>query len=146
MMPQWEPFLGTTLNRLRNEMDQLFGRFGALEGGPGLAHAFPPVNVWEDGEKVYAEAELPGMKEDDLEIYVAEGNQLTIRGERKPFEGPKGTWHRQERGFGKFSRVITLPAAIDADKVEAQFEQGVLLLTLPKSEVARPRRISVKAE
>src|SRR5207237_9718960 len=109
MMPQWEPFLGTTLNRLRNEMDQLFGRFGALEGGPGLAQAFPPVNVWEDGEKVYAEAELPGMKETDREIYVAEGNQLTICEERKSFEAPTGTWHSQERGFGTFSHIITLP-------------------------------------
>jgi len=147
MLTRWDPFVGGTLNRLHNEMNQLFDRFGmASENGRAPEFAFPPVNVWEDNENVYAEAELPGMKQDELEIYVSEGNQLTLRGERKPCEQQKGVWHRQERGFGKFGRVITLPAVIDANNVEARFEQGVLFLTLPKSPAAKPRKITVKGE
>jgi len=147
MLTRWDPFVGGTLNRLHNEMNQLFDRFGmANDNGRGREYAYPAANVWEDNENVYAEAELPGMKQDDLEVYVSEGNQLTLRGERKPCAQQKGVWHRQERGFGKFGRVITLPAVIDADKVEAHFEQGVLFLTMPKSPAAKPRKITVKAE
>jgi len=111
---------------------------------PGLAGSFPPVNVWEDQEKLYVEAELPGLNQDNLEILV-EGDQLTVRGERKPATD-EGRWHRQERAFGRFQRTLTLPVAVDADKVEARLEQGVLTLTLPKSEAAKPRKIAVKAE
>jgi len=82
---------------------------------------------------------------DHLEIYVAEGTQSTIQGERRQRELEKGVWHRPERGFGQFSRTILLPVNVDADKVEARFEQGVLFVTLPQSEAAKPRRISVKA-
>src|SRR5437660_5575069 len=147
MLTRWDPFAGGTLNRLHNEMNQLFDRFGmAIDNGRAREYAYPAVNVWEDNENVYAEAELPGMKLDDLEIYVSEGNHLTIRGERKPCEQQKGVWHRQERGFGKFVRAITLPAVIDADNVEARFDQGVLFLTMPKSLAAKPRKITVKAE
>jgi HSP20 family protein len=101
------------------------------------------VNVWADSDKVYAEAELPGMQLEDLEIYVTDENQLTIQGERRQLELDKGVWYGQERGFGQFSRTIMLPVKVDADKVEARFEHGVLLVTLPKNEAARPRRISV---
>jgi len=86
------------------------------------------------------------MKLDQLEIYVREGNQLSIQGERQPCAPEKGVWHRQERGFGKFNRAIELPVAVDADKVEARFEHGVLHVKLPKSESAKPRRILVKGE
>jgi HSP20 family protein len=111
---------------------------------PGLAGSFPPVNVREDQDQFYVEAELPGLNHDDLEILV-EGDQLTIRGERKPV-ADEGRWHRQERAFGRFQRTFTLPVAVDADKVEARLDQGVLTLTLPKSEAAKPRKIAVKAE
>jgi len=143
---RWEPFtdLWGELGRFRNQMDQLLGQ--VQQHVPGLSTAFPPVNVWQDTDNVYVEAELPGMKLDDLEIYVVEGNQLALRGERKPFTADKGVWHRQERGFGKFARTIPLPVPVDLDKVEARFENGVLHVALPKSEAAKPRRITVKAE
>jgi HSP20 family protein len=83
------------------------------------------------------------MQLDRLEIYVTEGNQLTIQGERRQRDLDKGLWYGQERGFGQFSRTVVLPVTVDADKVEAGFEHGVLLVTLPKSEAAKPRRISV---
>jgi HSP20 family protein len=104
---------------------------------------FPALNVWEDGDRFYAEAEVPGVKMDDMEIY-ASGNELTVRGQRKPLEDNEVTYHRQERGGGEFSRVITLPAEVNADKVEATLKNGVLTVMLPKAEAARMRKIQVK--
>jgi HSP20 family protein len=110
------------------------------------AAGFPALNVWEDGEKVHVEAELPGLDLKDVEIYVSGGNQLTIKGERKSNLPEKGVWHRQERTFGAFNRSLTLPFPVDADKVEARLENGVLHIQLTKHESARPRKIPVKAE
>jgi len=139
---RWEPW--AEMHRLSREMDRLFGHgsngMGRLFGGG----SYPALNVWEDDDHVYAEAELPGFSLDDLEIYVT-GNQLTIKGQRQPPEHASGTWHRQERGYGKFSRMIELPGGIDGNKVEAEFKHGVLNITLPKSEAVKPRRIEVKA-
>jgi HSP20 family protein len=117
-----------------------------LFGSPGLAGGYPATNAWTDEHNVYVECELPGMNQEDLDIFVAEGNQLSIGGERKRPELEHARWHRQERGFGKFRRTIELPFAVEADKVEAQFENGVLLITLPKSEHVKPRRIAVKSD
>jgi HSP20 family protein len=135
------------LNQLQQEMNRLFSRWGE-DGGRGvdLAGGFPAMNVWEDANQVFLEAELPGLDLKDLEIYVTGGNQLTLKGERKPNAPEKGVWHRQERGFGKFTRSLTLPFNVDADKVDAKFENGVLLVKLPKHESARPRKITVKGE
>ena len=137
-----------TLNNLWREMDGFRNEVDRLLGRPliGTSAVAPALNVWEDDENVYAEAELPGMRQDDLQIYVTAGNQLTLQGERKLGEDLKGVWHRQERGFGSFSRTVQLPVPVEADKVEARFEHGVLRVTLPKSEQAKPRRITVKAE
>ena len=132
-------------NRLRNEFNQMLGQSaGNGEGWSGLAAAHPALNVWEDEGHLYVEAELPGMELDDLEIYVTGGDQLTLKGERKQPSFENGVWHRQERGFGTFVRTVTLPAHVDADKVEGRFTNGVLTVTLPKAEAARPRKIAVK--
>jgi len=128
-------------NRLLEHMDRLFGPVGFDVPVP----AYPPLNVWEDAEHYYVESEIPGMKLDDIQVSVAEGNQLTIAGKRT-LSGPENaTWLRQECGAGGFVRVVTLPAAVDPDKVEARYESGVLTLTLPKSDAGKPRRIAVKA-
>jgi HSP20 family protein len=126
-------------NRLIEQMDRLFGPVG-FDAPP-----FPPLNVWEDKDHFYVESELPGLKLDDIRVSVAEGNQLTIAGERVPDRPESGAWLRQECGFGEFVRTLTLPAAVDPDKVEARYEAGVLTLTLPKSDAAKPRRIAVRA-
>ena len=89
---------------------------------------------------------MPGMELNDLEIYVSGGNQLTIKGERKQPKLDKGAWHRQERGFGSFARVVNLPVDVNAERVEARLVNGVLAITMPKSETAKPRKITVKAE
>jgi HSP20 family protein len=83
---------------------------------------------------------------EDLEIYVTGGNQLILKGERKLCASAKGVWHRQERTFGAFNRSLTLPFPVEADKVDARLENGVLHLKLTKHESARPRKIPVKAE
>ncbi len=112
------------------------GRLSGVTAGPEL-------NVWEDEHAVYAEADLPGIDPAQLEVTVTGGNQLTVQGERTApkFEG--ASWLRQERPFGKFVRAVTLPTLVDADKVEAKYEAGVLRLTLPKHEAAKPRKITV---
>jgi HSP20 family protein len=142
LVSRWQPFSWSPLREFQEEMKLVRARFAA-DNRPALASSYPPVNVWGDNDKVYAEAELPGMQLDHLEIYVTEGNQLTIQGERRPRELDKGVWYGQERGFGQFSRTIRLPVKVDADKVEARLEHGVLVVTLPKNEAAKPRRISV---
>lgn len=134
-------------DRFYDEMNRLFGRFATdRESARGSAISFPALNIWEDTENVFAEAELPGMKMDDLEILVTSDNQLILKGGRKPPTIENATWHRQERGFGEFNRVVTLPVSVDADRVSAEFQHGVLTIRMPKSEAAKPRRIPVKAE
>jgi HSP20 family protein len=130
------------MDTFRSEVDRLFGRqvLGTA------AAAAPALNVWEDDTNFYIEADLPDVAADKLDLTVKEGNRLTMSGERKPVEPANAVWHRQERFTGTFSRELTLPTPVNADKVEAKFELGVLKLTLPKSEAARPRKIAVKAE
>jgi HSP20 family protein len=141
-LSRWQPLSWSPWREFPAEMRLVRERLAA-GSRPALASSYPPLNIWGDSDKVYAEAELPGMQLDHLEIYVTEETQLTIQGERRKPELGNGVWYRQERGFGQFSRTILLPVKVDADKVEARFEHGVLFVTLPKSEAAKPRRISV---
>jgi HSP20 family protein len=146
-LSRWQPYspLWGQLQQMQSEMNRLFDRWGGAGGVPGGA-GYPAVNVWEDADSVFVEAELPGLDLKDLEIYVTGGNQLSIKGERKQVNPGKGIWHRQERGFGTFTRLLTLPFEVNADKVEARLENGVLFIKLAKQESAKPRKISVKAE
>ena len=136
------------INRLRDEMDHLFEN--VFEGFPRLtrdawfAPTFPPVNVWEDTENVYVEAELPGLKVDDIELLIM-GDELTIKGECKDVCRDEGLCHRKERGTGSFSRAFCLPVGVDAEKVKATLRDGVLTVTMPKAEEAKPRKVEVKA-
>ena len=139
---RWEPW--SELNLLSREMDRLFHRGGNENASLSGIGNFPALNIWEDDQNLYAEAELPGFSVDDLEIYVT-GNQLTLKGQRRPPELETAMWHRRERGYGTFSRVVELPGDIDGDSVAAEFKLGVLRITLPKSEKLKPRRIEVDA-
>lgn len=147
-----EPFTGLRhemrhMKRFQRALDRLFGRWGIeLPEWPVLAKAYPPVNLWEDDEFVYAEAELPGLKLADLEITVTANNQLTLKGKREQAAPEKVEWHRQERGFGSFERSIELPASVDAGKVEAHLENGVLAIKMAKGPAAKVKKIPVKAE
>jgi HSP20 family protein len=146
MLTRLEPY--RELRRLQQEMDQLFGRWGVtLPNWPTLAVSYPPVNVWEDDNSVYAESELPGLKLADLEISVTPDNELVLKGKREqPALPANAEWHRQERGFGGFERTLRLPVAVDANKVEAHLENGVLTIQIAKRPEAKPRRIPVKSE
>jgi HSP20 family protein len=147
---RWEPLgnMFQQMQQLQNEMNRLFERWTG--GHPawhfGAAPEFPPVNIWEDAETVHVSAELPGLDLKDLEIYVTGGNQLTIKGERKRTMPEKAVFHRQERNFGAFTRVLTLPFAVNSENVEARLEHGVLLVKLAKHESVKPRKIFVKGE
>ncbi len=134
--------------RLKDEMDRLFSNLveGTLVSGPVpflRRTSFPAINVWEDQRHIFAEAELPGLKMEELEVLIS-GQELTIKGRRgdQPREGM--TYHRRERGIGEFSRSVTLPMAVDADKVQAALRDGVLLVTLPKAQEVLPRKIKVQ--
>jgi HSP20 family protein len=128
------------MNRLRDELDRVFH---VDTQHWGRSTAYPPVNIWEDENGFYVEAELPGMSMDDLEIYVNEGDELSIKGVRKVSE-IEGTWRRQERGHGEFSRAFKLPDAVDLPNVSAELKDGVLTITLPKCEAVKPKKIEVK--
>jgi HSP20 family protein len=148
MTTRWNPLgeMQAEMNRLRNEMERLFRR-GVANGRTLWAPAeHPAVNLWEDRDNYYVEAELPGLTLQDLEIYVNAGNQLTIKGERKEPALQAGSWHRQERGYGKFVKMMELPNPVDEDRVEARLKLGVLSLKLPKREEVKPRRIDVATE
>jgi HSP20 family protein len=131
------------MNRFQQRLGRMLEeRFAA--GRPAMhPGAFPALDVWEDEGHYFVEAELPGLELENLEIYVADQNVLTIKGERKPPVQEDGTWHRRERGFGSFERSLALPAAIDADHVEATLKQGVLAIKLPKAPESRPRKVVV---
>lgn len=134
------------LQNLHQEMNRLFDRWGGEPGGAAGGAVYPAINAWEDADGLRLEAELPGVEQSKLEIYVTGGNQLTIKGERRGSASDKGVCHRQERGAGIFARTLTLPFDVDENRVEARLENGVLCLMLPKQEAAKPRKISVKAQ
>ena len=137
------------LQQLREEMDRLVSEFaGALPRAAGYGlplvggQPFPAVNVWASDDAIYAETELPGLRQSDLDISVL-GNEVTITGQRPDIEQQGVKYHRRERGVGSFSRTIRLPVEIDPQRVEATLRDGVLTLKLPKAEANRPRKIKV---
>ena len=134
------------LNQMQGDLNRAFDRWvgSALVGND--SNLVPPVNLWEENDQVFVEAELPGLDQNSLELFVTGGNQLTIKGERKINAPEKGLRHRQERQGGSFSRTLTLPFLVDQDKVEAKLENGVLLVRLSKHESAKPRKIPVNAQ
>lgn len=129
------------VNSVQEEFTRLFHR---LAPGAGHVVAGPLLNLWEDEQALYAEVDLPGIDPAKLDVTVTEGNQLTIQGERAAPEIQGSVWVRQERPTGQFVRSVALPALVDVEKVEANYESGVLQLKLPKSEAAKPRKIQVK--
>ena len=136
----------TTMNQLRREIDHLFEDLApGVRGLLAPLQTFPALNVWEDDNNVYTEAEIPGVSKDDLEIYTI-GSELTIKGRRPPMAEEGRSFHRRERGTGDFTRVVTLPAEVNAEKVEADLQHGVLTVRMPKTEAHKARKITVKTD
>ena len=132
------------LERMRRQMDWLSGGLSRGLFGEPSAGVFPLMNVTEDNDNYYVRAELPGIKAGELDISVT-ADTLSISGERKlPAEDEKAQYHRREREAGRFSRIVSLPEQVDTGKVEARSTDGVLTITLPKAEIAKPKQIAVK--
>jgi HSP20 family protein len=133
--------------QLRDEMDRLLtGFYGQAPDWtpPGLVRGQPAVNVWETEDAVMVESEVPGLKNEQLDISVV-GDELVLKIER-PAEPEEGvTYHRRERPIGSFTRIVDLPTQVDPNRVQAQLRDGVLTISLPKAEAAKPRKINVMA-
>ena len=134
------------LNRIRSEINRIFeDPFSLTAASTSFFEGWEPtVDVYDDKDKLTVKAELPGMKKEDITVSL-DGNTLTISGERKHEEEKKDKeTYRSERYFGRFQRSITLPQSVDAKGIQASYKDGVLTVTLPKSEEAKPKQIEVK--
>jgi HSP20 family protein len=130
--------------QLRRQMLRLFDAVGSDAFGDAGANVYPPVNISQDNDNYYVRAEVPGIAKSDLEL-SALGRRLTISGKRRiEPENNLTSYHRKERAEGEFNRTVVLPAEFDTNQVEAQCEAGILTVTLPKAETAKPRQIVVK--
>jgi HSP20 family protein len=132
--------------RLRSAVDRLFNEFAQdypAWGGPAVM-MWPAINVWEENDTFMLEAEVPGIPLNRLEI-SCQGRDLVLRGDRQDSDDPKERYERRERFSGAFVRSLTLPADIDSDRIGASLEDGVLRITIPKAETAKPRRIEVRS-
>ena len=134
------------LQRLNRILDEAFGGSGFPEQGSVITSTlFAPTDVVEDEHALQIVMELPGVEPDNVRLSL-ENNVLTIRGEkRQEIDENRERVHRSERIYGVFERTFVLPNTVDPDKIDAQFENGVLLVRIPKSERARPREIRVNA-
>ena len=140
----WDPY---------RELGALQDRVNRIFGGPAIRRErdeemnlgawIPPVDIVEEKDRILLTAELPGFKDNDIQIQM-EGGVLTLRGERKSEAEKEGrTFHRMERSYGQFVRSFTLPNNVDRENVKASFADGLLEIELPKREEARPRQIKI---
>jgi HSP20 family protein len=145
---RWDPFnefasLQDRFNQLLNQPSGLFRGFAGPEQSLTASNFMPAVNIYEDEHTINIDAELPGVEEKDIDISM-ENNVLTISGERKlENEEKKENFHRIERSYGRFTRSFTLPPTVDSEHVNAEFNNGILKITLNKREEAKPRQIKI---
>lgn len=141
---KYDPF--RELRSLQDEMNRLFLSNVSRGDDRELARGAwsPSVDIFENKDNLVIEAELPGMKAEDVNVSI-ENNVLTLHGERRFEKKDEGdNFHRVERSYGSFTRSFTLPPTVSSENVNAEFENGVLKLTLAKREEAKPRRIEIK--
>lgn len=130
---------------LRDELDRLFETpFAEFTRGSQLLSVWnPAVDLFEDKDNLIVTAELPGMKKEEIDVSLHDGS-LSISGERKREEKfAEAESYREERFVGRFHRTLALPSAVDSTKVKAQYKDGILTITLPKAEDAKPKQIEV---
>jgi len=143
---RWEPYreLATLQDRLNRAFGSAFGRTDR-EDEVSMAAWVPPVDITEEKDRIVITAELPGFKEDQIEIQ-SENGMLSLRGERKFEKESDGkSYHRIERSYGQFVRSFSLPNNVDREKIKADFSDGLLRIELPKREDAKPRTIRITA-
>jgi HSP20 family protein len=141
----WEP--AREMMTLREAMNRLFDdSFTRPISGNGNSSTIPTIDLYQTNDEVVVRASLPGLKSDDVQISVT-GEVLTLRGEIKAVnEKKEATWHVRENRFGAFERTIMLPTDVQTDKAKADFENGILTITLPKAEAVKPKTIAIKAK
>ncbi len=147
-LTRWEP--ASDIMSLRDAMDRLFDDaftrpFSLLrEGGSNWSPM--AIDMYQTDDDVIVKAALPGIKADEVQINIT-GDVLTIKGEtRQEEENKDKAWHIREQRWGAFERSVALPTAVTSDKAKAEFENGILTITLPKAEEVKPKTISVKAK
>lgn len=126
---------------LQRELDRFLGRPQAEIGVPSPG-VFPPINVFADRDGVVLRAEVPGVEPSSIDVSI-QRNTLQISGERPIKARDRGSYHRRERRFGKFSRSLQLPQDLDTEKATAECRNGVLTLHIPRREEAKPRRVKI---
>jgi HSP20 family protein len=142
---RWDPF--REISALQERMNRLFSevarRSPVAEEEMVQGAWIPPVDIFETGDSIVIKAELPGISKEDITLEVKE-NTLTIKGEKKFEKDVKEeSYHRVERSYGAFQRAFSLPGTVQQDKVKAKFRDGILEVTLPKAEEAKPKQIKV---
>ena len=143
-LTRWEP--AREMMTLREAMDRLFDDAFTRPLSIRDGWSSPAIDMYQTDEEIVVKASLPGFKADDVQINIT-GDVLTIRGELKHEEEQKEkAWHMREQRWGSFERSVALPTNVVADRANADFENGILTITLPKAEEAKPRTISVKAK
>ncbi|HEX9148894.1 MAG TPA: Hsp20/alpha crystallin family protein [Thermoanaerobaculia bacterium] len=143
---RWDPY--RELSSFADRFNRTFGSVPAREREEevGLGAWMPPVDIAEDKEKITLTAELPGFKENEVQIQM-EGNLLTLRGDRKFEEEKNGrNYHRVERSYGQFIRSFTLPNNVDRENIRARFNSGLLEVEMPKREDAKPKQIKISGD
>ena len=143
VLTRWEPF--REFSTLQDRMNRLFRETqGNSQDEPLTSSSFAPaVDVYEDEHNVTLKIEVPGIDEKDIDVRI-ENNTLTVHGERKiEKEEKEENYRRVERQYGSFTRTFNLPTTVDAEKVQADYDKGVLKITLPKKAEAKPKQIKV---
>ena len=141
---RWDPV--REVDSLQSEVNRVFDAFFGNGSGRATARRWiPAIDLVETGDHLVLRADLPGLEKDDVSIEVKDG-VLTLAGERKAeHEAKSEGFYRVERSFGSFSRSLTLPKGVDATRVEAEFDKGVLEVRIPKPEEAKPHRVEIGA-
>lgn len=141
---RWEP--AREMMTLREAMDRLFDDAFTRPLSLGTAWQAPAIDMYQTEDEVVVKAALPGMKADQVQISVT-GDVLTLRGESQHESEESGkTYHIREQRYGAFERSLMLPTQVESGKAQAEFENGVLTITLPKAELVKPKTINVKAK
>ncbi|HSO13206.1 MAG TPA: Hsp20/alpha crystallin family protein [Anaerolineales bacterium] len=141
---RWEP--AREMMTLREAMDRLFDDAFTRPLSLRDAWSVPAIDMYQTDDEIVVKASLPGIKADEVQINIT-GEVLTLKGEMKHEEDKKEkAWHIHEQKWGSFERSVVLPTNVVADKAKAEFENGILTITLPKADEAKPRMITVKAK
>jgi len=141
-LTRWNPFV--ELDDIQNRLNRLFVDKAVKTPADAFADFMPPVDVQETDNEFIVKADLPDVKKEDVKVHLQDG-VLAIEGERRQEKEEKGKrFHKIEREYGKFVRRFAMPTEIDADKVRAEFKEGVLNVVLPKAPAAKPKLIDVK--